>query len=139
MRKQAREYTFKLIFEYLFIKDKNDNGIQEAKPKDLTKQDLLYIENAYNGVIDKYDYLYQNISNLSKEYKVNRIYKVDLAILLLSMYEIDFIEDVPEVVAINEAVELSKTYSTDKSHSFINGLLASYLKSKKEVKDVENN
>ena len=130
MRKQAREYVFKLIFEYLFLKEKNQTGIEEVKPQDLSKSDLQYIENIYNGVIENYDILYESISELSAEFKAERIYKVDLAILLLSMYEIKYLDDVPDVVSVNEAVELAKAYSTDKSHAFINGILASYIKNK---------
>jgi N utilization substance protein B len=136
MRKQAREYTFKLIFEYLFLKEKNNDGIDEARPENLLPSDTEYINKVYNGVVENYDYLYSCVSRLSSEFKAERIYKIDLAILLLAMYEIKFMDDVPDVVAVNEAIELAKTYSTDKSHSFINGILASFLK---EIRNGANN
>lgn len=130
MRKQARTYAFKLIFEYLFLKEKNETGLTEVLPEDLTDSDKEYIAQVYNGVIENYGILYQEISKLSSDFKAERIYKVDLSILLLSMYEIKYLDDVPDVVSVNEAVELAKIYSTDKSHTFINGILATYLKDK---------
>lgn len=138
MRKQAREYAFKLIFEYIFLKEKNEGTIEEALPENLTPADNEYIEKVYQGVIENYEKLYQGIASLSSEFKAERIYKVDLAILLLAMYEIKYIAEIPDIVSVNEAVELAKTYSTDKSHAFINGILASILK-QKEGSYGENN
>ena len=61
-------------------------------------------------------------------YEVDRIYKIDLAILVLAIYELKFASgDVQPSVVINEAVELSKKYSTEKSYSFINGVLAKVI------------
>lgn len=138
MRKQAREYVFKLIFEYIFLKEKNNDGLTEVLPENLTDSDKEYINKVYSGVLDNYAELFEAVSRLSSEFKAERVYKVDLAILLLAMYEIRFFEEVPDVVAVNEAVELAKSYSTDKSHSFINGILASYIK-EKEVTNGSNN
>ena len=61
-------------------------------------------------------------------YELDRIYKVDLAILVLAIYELKFENSTPDKVVLNEAIELSKKYSTDKSFSFINGVLAKILK-----------
>ena len=56
-----------------------------------------------------------------------RIAKVDLSILRLAIYELKY-TDVPHKVVVNEALEIAKTYSTDKSPKFINGVLGSILK-----------
>ena len=53
--------------------------------------------------------------------------KVDLSIIRLAVYEIKYEEDVPEKVAINEAIELAKLYGTDNSASFVNGVLAKFV------------
>ncbi|MDD4002737.1 MAG: transcription antitermination factor NusB [Clostridia bacterium] len=129
MRKQAREHAFKLIFEYLFLKTKNVEGLSE-QPSQLSDTDKLYIDKVYNGVVENFDSLYAEIAALSEDFKAERIFKVDLAILLLAMYEIKYADDIPDIVSVNEAVELAKVYSTDKSHTFINGILAAYLKAK---------
>ena len=61
--------------------------------------------------------------------KIDRIYKIDLAILVLATFELKFSsEKLSASAIINEAVELSKKYSTDKSYSFINGVLAKVVK-----------
>ena len=65
--------------------------------------------------------------NLKEDWKLSRISKMDLSILELAIYEIEFSE-VPYKVAINEAVELSKKYGEDKSKNFVNGILASIVK-----------
>lgn len=140
MRKLARETAFKLIFEYLFLKEKNQTSINELCGGELlTDADREYINIVYSGVIENYDSIYGEISKLSFDFKPERIFKVDLAILLLSIYEIKYMADVPDIVAINEAVELAKIYSTDKSHSFINGILASYFNNKNngDINDIK--
>ena len=60
-----------------------------------------------------------------------RLPKVSLAILQLAIYEIDNMDDVPDRVAVNEAVELAKAYGEDDTYKFINGVLAEYLKLRK--------
>ncbi|MEG2189609.1 MAG: transcription antitermination factor NusB, partial [Christensenella sp.] len=65
----------------------------------------------------------------SKSWRIERIAKVDLAILRLAIYELLFIDDIPAKVTVNEAVELAKKYSDEKSYQFVNGLLGGYLRS----------
>ena len=65
----------------------------------------------------------------SKNWRFERISKVDLAILRLALLEIMYLE-VPPKLAVNEAVELAKKYSTDKAYKFVNGLLGGYLNSR---------
>lgn len=133
MRKLARATAFKLIFSYLFQREKdcgplNDEELLGKEWEMFGEADKNYILTVYEGVIEKYGELYSNIAALSSDFKPERIFKVDLAIMLLAMYEIDYMDDIPDIVAINEAVELAKNYSTDKSPSFINGILAAHLK-----------
>ena len=66
-------------------------------------------------------------TNLKKEWKIDRIAKIDLAILKLAIYEIKY-KDIPFKVVINEAVELAKKYGEDSSKNFVNGVLASVVK-----------
>lgn len=130
MRKQARDYAFKLIFEYLFLKTKNEGELPVDLPSSLSDADKKYIERIYGGAVENFDTLYNDIAALSEDFKPERIFKVDLAILLLAMYEIKFADDIPDIVSVNEAVELAKMYSTEKSYAFINGILAAYIKAK---------
>ena len=67
------------------------------------------------------------INEKSTGWKTSRMGKVDLSIIRLAVYEIRFDEEVPEKVAINEAVELAKKFGTDESPAFINGVLAKFV------------
>ena len=67
------------------------------------------------------------IKNLKSDWKIERISKMDLSILRLAIYEINY-KELPYKVAINEAVELAKKYGEDTSKKFVNGVLASIVK-----------
>ena len=67
------------------------------------------------------------INSNARNWTVNRIAKVDLAILKLAIAEIIAIEDIPQRVSVNEAIELAKIYCDDKSPKFINGILGSVI------------
>lgn len=128
-RIQAREKAFILIFEYLFNKSKSeitlDNIVQDLS---FTDDDREYIRKVYEGVIENYDKLAGIISQYSEGFALNRIYKIDLGILLLALYELLYMDDIPISVTCNEAVNLTKIYSTEKSPSYVNGILANIIK-----------
>lgn len=128
-RKIAREDCFKLVFEYQFLNLKNELTLEEFfNDADLEDVDKEYITNVYNGVIEHNSEILDIIQKHLTGYVINRVYKVDLAILTLAVYELVYDKQLPNAVVINEAVELAKKYSTDKSYSFINGVLASIVK-----------
>lgn len=123
-RKTARENTFKLIFEYLFDRNPNPRTYSVLSCGDMTDNDVMYMEKVYYGVIENYDELISVIAKYSEGFEVDRIFKPDLSALLLAIYELKFMNDIPAAVVINEAVELVKRYSTDKSNIFVNGILS---------------
>ena len=127
MRKLAREIAFKLIYEYLITGQQSDFSLEMLVDDKFDGGDREYISGVYHGVIDNYSLLFGYIKELSEDFRAERIFKADMAILLLAGYEILFQKDIPVKVSVSEAVELAKTYSTDKSPSFINGVLASFL------------
>lgn len=128
-RKMARETTFKLVFEYAFLKKVNPLTLEDfLLLEKITEPDKDYIQKAYHNIAEHYDEIMAMIESNLKNYTVARIYKTDLAILILATYEIKFLKETAPSIVINEAVELSKKYSTDKSFSFVNGVLASILK-----------
>jgi len=126
-RSSARESVFKLVFEYVFSKEKDENLFEEILSDEKNKAELGYISEVYNGVISHYDEIISDIKKVSESFKLDRIFKVDLAILLVAIYEIKYIKSIPTKVSINEALNLSKTYSTEKSSSFINGILSNFV------------
>ncbi len=123
-RTDAREVTFKLIFEYLFLQEINTQTIEDLASEYNLTTEKQYVDDVYFGIVKNYDNLIAKLQELSVGYKIDRIYKVDKAILLVSMYEINYMPDIPFAVSINEALNLAKKYSTEKSHEFINGILS---------------
>ena len=73
------------------------------------------------------------ISKNAVGWSINRITKTSLAVLRLAIYEIEFVEDIPVSVSINEAVELTKKYSTKEDSSFVNGILSTVAKAKENA------
>lgn len=122
----AREVAFKLVFEYVFSNNKDLEFLDELCEENKIEQEKGYVLDVYNGVIAHYDELIESISQLSHGFAINRIYKVDLAIMLVAIYEMTYIKSIPHKVSINEALELAKKYSTEKSGKFINGILANF-------------
>ena len=88
------------------------------------EKDTLYIQNKFEQIVSRLPELDEMVNQVAQGWKTTRMGKVDLTLIRLAVYEIKFEEDIPEGVAINEAVELAKIYGTDDSPSFINGILA---------------
>lgn len=132
-RTAIREQAFKLIYSLEIQKQENleeaielyeeSNEITDEKAKE-------YISQAIFGIQENEEEIVHQIEvNLKEEWKIERISKVDLAILKLAIYELKYTE-IPFKVAINEAVELAKKYGEDSSKNFVNGILASVVKEK---------
>lgn len=126
-RSLARESVFKLVFEYIFGKEKNEEFLSEILEEENNVSESGYIQEVYNGVINHYDELVNEITKYLESFKLDRVFKVDLAILLVAIYEIKFIKSIPNLVSINEALNLAKKYSTEKSSLFINGILKNFV------------
>ena len=87
----------------------------------------------YEGVNEKYEFLKTVIEKYAKGFAFERIFKLDCALIMVASYEILFLDDIPVGVSVNEAVEFAKQYSTEKSRSFVNGILASVVANKEEL------
>ena len=127
-RSEMREHVFKLIFRVPFH-DKNELREQiDYYFDDLTgvnEKDYEYIKNKALLVCELSDELDEKINSVSEGWPVDRIGKAELAIMRLAVYEMLYDDDIPVNVAINEAVELAKSYgSDDNAASFVNGVLA---------------
>ena len=95
------------------------------------KEEIDYIISIFNGVKQNNEQITELISqNLKEKWTTNRISKINLSILKVAIYELLY-SKVPYKVVINEAVELAKNYGDDSSKSFVNGILASIVKSQK--------
>lgn len=129
-RRELRECIFQLLFRVEFngqeeMPEQVSMFVDDMKQEnDLSEADEAYISGKYANVVEKLPEIDAMLDGVSKGWKTSRMAKVDLTILRLAVYEMKFDEDIPEKVAINEAVELSKKFGGDESPAFINGVLA---------------
>ena len=122
-----RDHSFKLVFEMEFNSAEDMQaqtelylgGLEDAKEKDLE-----YIRDKAEQIGRKLSEIDKLINETVKGWKTTRMNKADLSILRLAVYEMRWDDDVPVGVAIDEAVELAKRYSSEDGPSFINGVLA---------------
>jgi N utilization substance protein B len=131
-RRLPREAVFKLVYERCVAREGNELSFSEYTAE-FEGEELNYCRNIYDGTAEKGEFLTRIIENYSVDFKIERVYKIDLAILIVACYEILFLENVPYQAAANEAVELAKKYSTEKSFKFINGVLSSVIKDKEKL------
>ena len=123
-RRAAREEAVKLLYQLEIQKEDRDKQIEYTLNESMfSERDKEYISDVARGVFENVEYIDGMIEKCSKGWKLNRISKIDLSILRLSIYEMKFRNDIPYSVSINEAIELAKKYSTEESGAFINGIL----------------
>ncbi len=128
-RIMARDIIFKLTFELCFHKPEEGVLFEEfLKDNPLDQENVNFVKAFYTGIIEHYDEILDIISKNIKDYTIDRLFKVDLAILIVATYELKFDNSNPVKIVANEAVELAKKYSTEKSYSFINAVIASIAK-----------
>lgn len=142
-RRELREHCFKLLFcADFYPADETKEQVEEYFTEPLEEvsasdgeSEILhspaldvfdggYVKNKVERIIEKIPDLDSQINEIAKGWTTKRMGKVELTILRLALFEIQFDEDVPEKVAINEAVELAKKFGGDDSPSFVNGILA---------------
>ena len=130
-RTAIRELTFQFIYSLEIQKQEN---LEEAIQLYLQSNDIQdknaneYMQSTVLGIQTNQEEILQQIEkNLKADWKIERISKIDLAILKLAIYELKY-TDIPFKVVINEAVELAKKYGEDTSKNFVNGVLASVVK-----------
>lgn len=126
-RKQAREEAFILIFEKEFNDDALEDILSLAEEVRDIKADE-YVKNVFFGVFGNVEKIDEIISQNAVGWSINRITKTALAILRLAIYEMEFYDEIPVSVSINEAVELAKKYATKEDSSFVNGILSTVAK-----------
>ena len=125
-RKRSREIAMELLFSMEISKNSYEETIEcfvEDYEMELKTIDLEYIKEVMKSVVDHKEEIDEIIKNSLINWTIDRVSKVNLTIVRLAIAEMLYINDVPEVVAINEAIELTKKYSDDKSVSFVNGAL----------------
>ncbi len=131
-KREQREKVFMLLFRVEF-----------NSPEDMPEQVRLFFEDSENTILYKdadfitarYEQITARLPELDEQidskmegWDVSRIGKVELTALRIAAYEILFDEEIPDSVAINEAVELAKKYGQESSGGFVNAILAKFVK-----------
>ena len=129
MRSYAREVAFCKIYTYI-MSGEFDGDFSQFDQTQLTEEDVVFARELVEGVVNNKQSLDATVAEFSRQFKLSRIYRLDLAALELALFEMQHL-DTPHAVVINEAVGFAKKYSTDKSVSFVNGVLAGYERSVK--------
>lgn len=126
-RSELREHIFKMVFGIEFRPQDElpeQLGLYFEQLDNPREQDLAYIREKAHKVAGKVEEIDQLLNTHTTGWKTSRMNKADLAILRLAVYEMKWDDDVPVGVAIDEAVELAKKYSSDEGPAFINAVLA---------------
>ena len=137
-RRKARDITFKYVYSTLYGESQLEDLIESIVTSDseeienLEGEERKYFDTVSNGIKDNEQDIDKMILSKLKNWTIERIFKIDLAILRLAVYEIMYCPDMPLKVAVNEAVELAKKYGNDTSSNFVNGVLREIIKDKEK-------
>lgn len=126
-RREIREQIFKMLFQTEFYTESEIEEQIQVFMGELSENNegkRAYIEKKLREIYRLREEIDALINEKATGWKTNRMAKVDLALIRLAVYEIRYEEDIPTGVAINEAVELAKIYSSEGAPSFVNGVLA---------------
>ncbi len=135
MRIKAREVALKILFGQDVAGDGTDNDITydvAVEDEKLTAADIRYVNDTVDGVTQKKRDIDEKIAMFAKDWRVERMTGIDRNILRLAVYEMLFAaKKMKPAIAINEAVELAKSYGTDDSPRFVNGVLGAMMRADK--------
>lgn len=124
-RHQARELALKVLFQ---LENRPDDDLQDAldyhaKDESVPPAVAQFAAELVRGVRDHGEQLDQLIQEYSKNWRLEQMGRVDRIVLRIAIYEITVARNVPVKAAINESIELAKTFSGDESGRFVNGIL----------------
>ena len=122
-RRQARKQAFLLLFQYKFQPDDMELLLKRFFEENNAADQSSYIEDVVKGVISKKEEIDNVINEFSKDWDVDRLSSVSLAVLRLGVYEIMYVDDIPSAVSVNEAVALAKEFEGEEAAPFINGIM----------------
>lgn len=125
-RSKLREIIIKILYQVYIYKEKKIDFNLKDLIKEQIETENEFAESSLKGVLEKQETINELANKYMKDWNIDRIGKVDKAILSLAIYELLY-TDTPDVVAINEAIELSKKYSDEKVVKLINGTLDSIM------------
>ncbi len=127
-RNEAREILMQMMYEMDAAKNMNKEAASLLTEERLSGNHIERGKSLLNSIIENIDEIDEEINKFSKSWKTNRMPKVDLAVIRLAVGELKYADDVPDAVAINEAINLAKKYSTDQSSRYVHGVLGAIAK-----------
>lgn len=134
-RRDIREKALQSLFQLSVNEDlSKEEAMQHAL---ISENDLIdevetvlvpsYLDMLVSGVMEKQDEIDEKIKTHLENWSLNRLAKTDLIIIRVAIFEMMYVSDVPDRVALNEALEITKKYSDEKSRKFVNGVLANIV------------
>ncbi|GAA0350996.1 transcription antitermination factor NusB [Bacillus horti] len=142
-RRKAREFIIQALYQVDMVKctweealeqvienmdDTDDQGEEKQTKSKIDTKSLAFIKEVLEGITTNQSEIEKSVREALKNWSFERLALVDRAILRLGAYEIKYRDDIPQQVAINEAVELAKLYGSEESRKFINGVLSHVVK-----------
>jgi N utilization substance protein B len=131
-RRRAREYALQLLFQLDITKNKLNNEQFEGFWEDIREDNDIkeFADNLVRGTRENIAAIDETIKKAAEHWSIDRMAVIDRNILRCATYELLYRTDIPPLATINEALEISKKYSTEDSASFINGILDKIAKDK---------
>lgn len=139
-RRETRDATVKFLFSDDFSSERKKSESMEERIETFFKEydgcekgkiDMDYVKTVVEGTAEHSDVIDKLIEEHTENWAPDRMARIDMAILRVAIYEMLYMQDVPESVSINEAVELAKTYSHEDAGTFVNGILGGIYRSQK--------
>ncbi|MFQ5455717.1 MAG: transcription antitermination factor NusB [Nitrospirota bacterium] len=135
LRRQAREATLRILFQYDFTKNRTNQKFNRLPDKPNNKEPLVtnkrveeFADSLVEGVIKHLSIIDGMIKENSQNWSLGRMSVVDRNILRFAIYELLYRNDIPVKVTIDEAIEIAKKYGDENSGGFINGILDNIVK-----------
>ncbi len=130
-RHLSRTVAMQTLFEWDFnAREQSLDGLIELNLEQFAPgmEDHAFVKSLVNGVVEHLTEIDEIIMATAPEWPIEQISSVDRSVLRLGIYELEFLKEVPPKVAINEAVELAKTFGGETSGKFVNGVLGTLYK-----------
>lgn len=121
-RSELREIMMKILYQIFILEESKIEFDINTLKKELLEVENDFVNEVIDGILEKRSEIYEQANKYLTNWPMNRLNKVDQAILCIGIYELNYTET-PSIVAINEAIELSKKYSDEKITKMINAVL----------------
>lgn len=132
-KREEREHLFKLLFckDFHDAEELKEQIAMYQDKQNINSEEFAPVRAKLESLVEKEGEIDMILAGAASGWRLNRMGKAELTILRVAVYEIRFDEDVPDKVAINEAVELAKKYGSDAAYGFVNGVLAKVVEKEK--------